>query len=221
MAQSVFSSITVFGVHPDVPVRAFFMPKAKQTAHVSAHSTVHNISSIRQNGPYRQNFMRHPLSISWCTLTAYHFLSNTGNFLVCSRSFWFPLLQRKKSRKALFFFGQIGNVLSKRCLSKVICPPCTKSAPLFAHGAGFPLHHKFRPHAPRIHSQRFPRSCGQACCSITSGLAQAISSRLTCQPVKAFWRASVSASCPMEVHTSVKITSASLAAVNWSLVRVK
>ncbi len=103
MAQSVFSSITVFGVHPDVPVRAFFMPKAKQTAHVSAHSTVHNISSIRQNGPYRQNFMRHPLSISWCTLTAYHFLSNTGNFLVCSRSFWLPLLQRKKSLSALFF----------------------------------------------------------------------------------------------------------------------
>ena len=120
MAQSVFSSITVFGVHPDVPVRAFFMPKAKQTAHVSAHSTVHNISSIRQNGPYRQNFMRHPLSISWCTLTAYHFLSNTGNFLVCSRSFWFPLPQRKKEPKGSFFFGQIGNVLSKRCLSKVI-----------------------------------------------------------------------------------------------------
>ena len=103
MAQSVFSSITVFGVHPDVPVRAFFMPKAKQTAHVSAHSTVHNISSIRQNGPYRQNFMRHPLSISWCTLTAYHFLSNTGNFLVCSRSFWLPLLQRKKEPFGSFF----------------------------------------------------------------------------------------------------------------------
>lgn len=67
------------------------------------HSTVHNISSIRQNGPYRQNFMRHPLSISWCTLTAYHFLSNTGNFLVCSRSFWLPLLQRKKEPKGSFF----------------------------------------------------------------------------------------------------------------------
>lgn len=162
MAQSVFSSITVFGVHPDVPVRAFFMPKAKQTAHVSAHSTVHNISSIRQNGPYRQNFMRHPLSISWCTLTAYHFLSNTGNFLVCSRSFWLPLLQRKKSLSALFFFGQIGNVLSKRCLSKVICPPYTKATPLFVHEGGSPLHHKFRPHALRTHLQRSPRSYERA-----------------------------------------------------------
>ena len=70
--------------------------------------------------------------------------------------------KEKKSQKALFFFGQIGNVLSKRCMAKIICPPYTKATPLFVHEGGSPLHHKFRPHALRTHLQRSPRSYERA-----------------------------------------------------------
>ena len=84
--------------------------------------------------------------------------SKTGNKTFLSS----PKPKEKKSQKALFFLWANRNVLSKRCMAKIICPPYTKATPLFVHEGGSPLHHKFRPHALRTHLQRSPRSYERA-----------------------------------------------------------